>query len=130
MPGRSVIFPGRIRLGTCICRCHAVSCYSLRDLGDEVAEPIHVQPYCPRCRVNDKVDPLAGVTYDIVDQVKISSGQESDLDMDSPHSAIEVRKSQAFLFRLISVFEEMAISTQAKAFLASPVSQKVVHDIY
>ena len=75
-------------------------------------------------------NPLAGATYDIVDQVKISLGQENDLDMDSPHSAMEVRKSQAVYWGLISVFEEMAISTQAKAFLASPVSQKVVHDIY
>ena len=89
-----------------------------------------IEPYCPHCCVNDKVDLLVGVTYDIVDQVKISLGQESDLDMDSPYSAIEVRKSQAFLFWLISVFEEMAISTQAKAFLASPVSQKVIHNIY
>jgi hypothetical protein len=37
-------------------------------------------------------NPLAGATYDIVDQVKISLGQEDDSDMDSPHSALEVRK--------------------------------------
>ncbi|KAF8240728.1 receptor-activated Ca2+-permeable cation channel [Tricholoma matsutake] len=58
-------------------------------------------------------NPLAGATYDIIDQVKISLGQEEDSDMDSPDSALE-----------------MAISTQAKAFLASPISQKVVNDIY
>lgn len=74
-------------------------------------------------------NPLAGATYDIVDQVKISLGQENDSDMDSPHSAMEVRKPILLCYGL-SAFEEMAISTQAKAFLASPISQKVVHDIY
>ena len=52
------------------------------------SSPVRIEPYCPHCCVNDKVDPLAGVTYNIVDQVKISLGQESDLDIDSPHSAI------------------------------------------
>ncbi|KAG5646123.1 hypothetical protein DXG03_004362 [Asterophora parasitica] len=56
-------------------------------------------------------NPLAGATSDIVEQVSQSVG--GDEDIDSAQSAIE-----------------MAISTKAKAFLASPVSQKVVNDIY
>ncbi|KAF8072069.1 receptor-activated Ca2+-permeable cation channel [Lyophyllum atratum] len=57
-------------------------------------------------------NPLAGATSEIVDQVRHSVGG-NDGDMDSAQSALE-----------------MAISTQAKAFLASPVSQKVVNDIH
>jgi hypothetical protein len=74
-------------------------------------------------------NPLAGATYDIVDQVKTSLGHEDDADMDSQHSALEVRDLYIVL-RILSSFGKMAISTQAKAFLASPISQRVVHDIY
>jgi hypothetical protein len=42
-------------------------------------------------------NPLAGATYDIVDQVKISLGQAGDSDMDSPDSALEARKPVLFL---------------------------------
>jgi len=42
-------------------------------------------------------NPLAGATYDIVDQVKIALGHEDDEDdMDSPHSALEVCESCHF----------------------------------
>ncbi|KAG5636759.1 hypothetical protein H0H81_006949 [Sphagnurus paluster] len=55
--------------------------------------------------------PLAGATSEIVEHVRQIAGDNHDAD--SAQSALE-----------------MAISTQAKAFLASPVSQKVVNDIY
>ncbi|KAF5381962.1 hypothetical protein D9615_004249 [Tricholomella constricta] len=57
-------------------------------------------------------NPLAGATSEIVEQVSQAVGGDEG-DMDSAQSALE-----------------MAISTQAKAFLASPVSQNVVNDIY
>ncbi|KAF9466490.1 receptor-activated Ca2+-permeable cation channel [Collybia nuda] len=57
-------------------------------------------------------NPLAGAAFEIVEQVKHSLGGDEE-DMDAPQSALE-----------------MAISTQAKAFLSSPVSQKVVNDIH
>jgi hypothetical protein len=75
-------------------------------------------------------NPLAGATYDIVDQVKSSLGHEDDADMDSQHTALEVRGPYYFLSAHPSSLSKMAISTQAKAFLASPISQRVVHDIY
>ncbi|RDB26026.1 Calcium channel YVC1 [Hypsizygus marmoreus] len=57
-------------------------------------------------------NPLAGAPFEIAEQVRQAVGGDED-DIDSAQSALE-----------------MAISTQAKAFLASPVSQKVVNDIY
>ncbi|KAF9485221.1 receptor-activated Ca2+-permeable cation channel [Pholiota conissans] len=57
--------------------------------------------------------PLAGATNQVVDEVKLILNAEDD-DIDgSAESAIE-----------------MAISTKAKSFLASPVTQEVVNDIY
>ncbi|KAF4614239.1 hypothetical protein D9613_007732 [Agrocybe pediades] len=57
-------------------------------------------------------NPLAGAPPHVVEEVKQMLHARDD-DMDSAQSAIE-----------------MAISTDAKAFLASPVTQKVVNDIY
>ncbi|GLB40556.1 putative receptor-activated Ca2 -permeable cation channel [Lyophyllum shimeji] len=57
-------------------------------------------------------NPLAGATSEIVDQVSQAVGG-TDAEMDSAQSALE-----------------MAISTRAKAFLAFPVTQKVVNDIH
>lgn len=48
-------------------------------------------------------NPLAGATYDIIDQVKISLGQEEDSDMDSPDSALEVRKPVVVLLCDLSI---------------------------
>ncbi|RXW22827.1 hypothetical protein EST38_g3005 [Candolleomyces aberdarensis] len=56
--------------------------------------------------------PLAGAPEQVTDSVKQMLNADDD-DIDSAHSAIE-----------------MAISTEAKAFLAAPVTQKVVTDIY
>ncbi|KAF8150616.1 receptor-activated Ca2+-permeable cation channel [Crassisporium funariophilum] len=57
-------------------------------------------------------NPLAGATRHVVEEVKHILNAHDD-DIDSVQSTIE-----------------MAISTQAKTFLASPVTQKVVNDIY
>ncbi|KAG6868676.1 hypothetical protein C0993_012179 [Termitomyces sp. T159_Od127] len=57
-------------------------------------------------------NPLAGATSEIVDHISLAVG--GDLcESESAQSALE-----------------MAISTNAKAFLASPVTQKVVNDVY
>ncbi|KDR76350.1 hypothetical protein GALMADRAFT_247756 [Galerina marginata CBS 339.88] len=57
-------------------------------------------------------NPLAGATSQVIDEVKQILNARDD-DIDSAQSAIE-----------------MAISTSAKTFLASPVTQRVVNDIY
>jgi hypothetical protein len=57
-------------------------------------------------------NPLAGATHDVVNEVKQALNAH-DVDTAYAQSAIEI-----------------AISTRAKALLASPVSQKVVNDIY
>ncbi|KAF9024917.1 hypothetical protein BDZ89DRAFT_1161975 [Hymenopellis radicata] len=56
-------------------------------------------------------NPLAGASFEIVDEVRQVIG--SDDGINSPQSALE-----------------MAISTESKELLSSPVSQKVVNDIY
>ncbi|TFK40031.1 receptor-activated Ca2+-permeable cation channel [Crucibulum laeve] len=58
-------------------------------------------------------NPLAGATDEVVDEVKQTLGAHANEDIDSPQSAIE-----------------MAISTQSKFFLSSPVTQRVINDIY
>ncbi|KAF9048651.1 receptor-activated Ca2+-permeable cation channel [Panaeolus papilionaceus] len=57
-------------------------------------------------------NPLAGANSGVIDEVKQNLNAHDD-DIDSAQSALE-----------------MAIATQAKSFLASPVTQKVVNDIY
>ncbi|KAJ3516556.1 hypothetical protein NLJ89_g1051 [Agrocybe chaxingu] len=57
-------------------------------------------------------NPLAGATPQVIQEVKNILNAHED-DIDSAQSAIE-----------------MAISTNSKSFLASPVTQKVVNDIY
>ncbi|PPQ65270.1 hypothetical protein CVT26_000230 [Gymnopilus dilepis] len=57
-------------------------------------------------------NPLAGARSHVVDEIKQILNAHDD-DIDSAQSAIE-----------------MAISTSAKSFLASPVTQQVVNDIY
>ncbi|KAF5365608.1 hypothetical protein D9758_003241 [Tetrapyrgos nigripes] len=57
-------------------------------------------------------NPLAGATEDVVCEVRQYLGG-NDEDLNYPQSALE-----------------MAISTESKSFLASPVTQKVVNDIY
>ncbi|KAF9007612.1 receptor-activated Ca2+-permeable cation channel [Cyathus striatus] len=57
-------------------------------------------------------NPLTGAGSQVINEVKQALGTNDD-DIDSPQSALE-----------------MAISTQAKMFVSSPVTQKVVNDIY
>ncbi|KAH0585020.1 hypothetical protein H2248_008289 [Termitomyces sp. 'cryptogamus'] len=57
-------------------------------------------------------NPLAGATSEIVDHVSLAVGGD-ECELQSAQSALE-----------------MAISTNAKAFLASTVTQKVVNDVY
>ncbi|THU86429.1 hypothetical protein K435DRAFT_829719 [Dendrothele bispora CBS 962.96] len=57
-------------------------------------------------------NPLAGASEDIVSEIRQNLGGNDD-DLNYPQSALE-----------------MAISTESKSFLASPVTQKVVNDIY
>ncbi|PPR00897.1 hypothetical protein CVT24_000382 [Panaeolus cyanescens] len=57
-------------------------------------------------------NPLAGATSGVVEEVKQNLNAHDD-DINSAQSALE-----------------MAIATQAKSFLASPVAQQVVNDIY
>ena len=72
--------------------------------------------------------PLAGATREIVVEVEQNLGAH---DVQSSQSALEVR-----FFVIVSkterqpLYTQMAISTDAKAFLSSPVTQKVVKDIY
>ncbi|TEB34488.1 receptor-activated Ca2+-permeable cation channel [Coprinellus micaceus] len=56
--------------------------------------------------------PLAGAPQQVVETVKTAMNADDD-DIDSAHSAVE-----------------MAVQTEAKAFLAAPLTQKVVADIY
>ncbi|KIL67511.1 hypothetical protein M378DRAFT_159329 [Amanita muscaria Koide BX008] len=55
---------------------------------------------------------LAGAPTNIVEEVKLALGREED-DLGSPQSALE-----------------MAISTNAKSFVSTPLCQNVVHQIY
>ena len=71
-------------------------------------------------------NPLAGAASDIVDQVQQVLAQEET----HAQSALDVRRPVPTSQRIQLTMPQMAISTQAKAFLASPVSQKVVNDIY
>ncbi|KAF8640326.1 hypothetical protein AX16_010221 [Volvariella volvacea WC 439] len=57
-------------------------------------------------------NPLAGAPQEVLDEVRQTLRVDDD-EMNSPRTALE-----------------MAISTKAKEFLSSPVSQKVVNDIY
>jgi hypothetical protein len=57
--------------------------------------------------------PLAGAPQGVVKQVREAVGGTKAVDEDDPQSALEV-----------------AVRTKAKAFLASPIVQKVVNDIY
>ncbi|KAF5327160.1 hypothetical protein D9619_004543 [Psilocybe cf. subviscida] len=65
-------------------------------------------------------NPLAGASDSVVEEVKHTLNMDDD-DIDMAQSAIEVRSTE---------WQQMAISTQAKAFLASPLAQQVVNDIY
>lgn len=72
-------------------------------------------------------NPLAGATGEIIDQVQqVLAAQEET----HAQSALDVRCPELTSQHNQLIISQIAISTQAKAFLASPVSQKVVNDIY
>ncbi|KAF8896600.1 receptor-activated Ca2+-permeable cation channel [Infundibulicybe gibba] len=76
----------------------------------ETFEPLCIKPHRTCCILTTTWNPLAGAAPEVVEEVRQVVNAD---DMNSPESALE-----------------MAISTQAKAFLATPVAQKVVNDIY
>jgi hypothetical protein len=72
---------------------------------------------------------LAGAPSHVVEEVKQALGGDGD-DMNYPQSALEVCISCLSYNYCAYQVHQMAISTKAKAFLSSPVSQKVINDIY
>lgn len=72
---------------------------------------------------------LAGAPDHVTDTVKHMMNADDD-DIDTAHSAIEVRSCLPPKLRDIQQSRQMAIQTEAKDFLAAPIAQKVVNDIY
>jgi hypothetical protein len=73
-------------------------------------------------------NPLAGAPVDIIMDVREAIGQ--DAHMEDPQCALEVRTVLCFLTVAYPKILQMAITTEAKHFLSSPLTQKVVNDIY
>lgn len=75
-------------------------------------------------------NPLAGANSGVIDEVKQNLNAHDD-DIDSAQSALEVTPILVLFSNHSCIYLlQMAIATQAKSFLASPVTQKVVNDIY
>lgn len=75
-------------------------------------------------------NPLAGAPADVIEEVKDAIGGEDEYD-DNPQCAIEVSSIfDPFLSFAVNDLDKMAIATKAKTFLASPLVQSVVNDMY
>lgn len=74
-------------------------------------------------------NPLSGAPPDVVNAVRHRLGGH-DEDLDDPASAIEVRPHQLVVLLACAKFFQMAIATESKRFLATPLAQTVVNDIY
>jgi len=77
-------------------------------------------------------NPLAGASRNVIQEVKqILNAHDDDMGTAYDQSAIEVRHITLFLLLSHGIYlSQMAVSTNAKAFLACPVTQTVVNDIY
>lgn len=74
-------------------------------------------------------NPLSGAPTDVVQEVKEALGGEEC--MENAQSAIEVSVSSCFCHVIhIWLQPQMAIATKAKAFVASPIVQSIVNDMY
>jgi hypothetical protein len=71
--------------------------------------------------------PLAGATPQVMQDVK--NAIHSAFDLEAAQTAIEV-SVDPIMSLLPSTRFQMAIATSAKAFLASPVTQNVINDLY